>query len=524
VRGALVLFALSFSVILLTFRDYGVTWDESFHDHYGEGVLAYFRSGFSDRESFLYIDLPYYGAAFDLLCALAKRVSPLGLYETRHLLNALVGLLGVLGCWKLARQLGGTRTALLAALLLLLTPPWWGHAFNNPKDIPFAAGYAWSVYYLLRVAAELPRAPIGLFVKLGLAIGMTLASRVGGLMLIGYAAVLLAWSVLAGGRGADGASRWSRARHSALGLLVTLAMAWPVMLLFWPWAQARPFQAPFEAARMMARFGWRGTVLFAGEYIHSTRLPRSYIPHWMLVTLPEIVLFGLGLGLALAAWRVARGGIDVRSAAFRRLAVVVLAAVFPIAYIVVGRPTVYDGMRHVLFVVPLLAALAARSLERAHELAGGSHPRLARAGAGLAGLYLVYILSVMVRLHPYQSVYFNRLVGGLAGAYGRYETDYWGNSYKEAVELLSRRLELESASPPRYTVFVCANPPTATYFFPPYLERTRVEEEADFLIGTTRWNCHKTVEGEVLGVVERMGTPLNFVVDRRHLKAHARRP
>jgi 4-amino-4-deoxy-L-arabinose transferase-like glycosyltransferase len=516
VRASLILFASAATVVGLTFQDYGVTWDEPFHDRYGEGVLTFYRSGLSDRQAFLYLDLPYYGAAFDLLCALTRRVSPFGLYETRHLLNALVGLLGVLGCWRLGRELGGARTALLAALLLVLTPPWWGHGFNNPKDIPFAAGYVWSVYYLTRVAAALPRPPTTLLVKLGLAIGLSLASRVGGLMLVGYAAALLAWPAFAGG-GADGLGRGSRLRHAAVGLLVTVATAWPVMLLLWPWAQARPFQAPFEAARLMARFGWRGTVLFGGEYIHSTQLPRGYVTRWMLITLPEILLIGLALGLALAARSIARGRIDAGSPGFRRVAVTLLATVFPIAYIIVGRAILYDGMRHVLFLVPLLAVLAARGLEGAFDLAERSYPRLARAGAALVALYLVYILTVMVRLHPYQSVYFNQLVGGLPGAYGRYETDYWGNSYKAAVRLLTEHLERESPSPPRYSVFVCANPPTATYYFPPYLERTRVEEEADFILGTTRWDCHKTQPGDVLAVVERMGTPLNFVVDRRRL-------
>ena len=30
--------------VLLTYRDYGITWDESVQKHYGELVVAYFRS------------------------------------------------------------------------------------------------------------------------------------------------------------------------------------------------------------------------------------------------------------------------------------------------------------------------------------------------------------------------------------------------------------------------------------------------------------------------------------------------
>jgi hypothetical protein len=44
----------------------------------------------------------------------------------------------------------------------------------------------------------------------------------------------------------------------------------------------------------------------------------------------------------------------------------------------------------------------------------------------------------MVRLHPYQYVYFNRAAGSLHGAQDRYETDYWGLSTREGIEWLNR--------------------------------------------------------------------------------------
>jgi hypothetical protein len=51
----------------------------------------------------------------------------------------------------------------------------------------------------------------------------------------------------------------------------------------------------------------------------------------------------------------------------------------------------------------------------------------------LAGA-LVTQAATIVRLHPYQMTYFNALAGGVGGAAGHYETDYWLTSYKEAIE------------------------------------------------------------------------------------------
>src|ERR1700691_1703766 len=120
-----------------------------------------------------------YGALFDLVAAIVNKVSPLGMFETRHLLNGLIGVVGLIGSWKLGRLLGGPRAGFLAALLLVLIPNYYGLMFNDPKDIPFAVGCIWATYYLVRVVPFLPRPPRRLIVKLGIAIGLAMVVRVG---------------------------------------------------------------------------------------------------------------------------------------------------------------------------------------------------------------------------------------------------------------------------------------------------------------------------------------------------------
>src|SRR3989442_1834834 len=171
-------------VIALTFTDYGVTWDEDVHNWYGYFALDYYLSFFADQRALNWLNLYNYGAAFDLVAAAFNKFSPLGVYETRHLLNGLVGLFGLAGCWKLGRALGGPRAGLIALLFLLLTPNYYGQMFNNPKDIPFAVGGVWATYYMARILPALPRPPLRLLFKMGLAIGLALAVHVGGLQFL----------------------------------------------------------------------------------------------------------------------------------------------------------------------------------------------------------------------------------------------------------------------------------------------------------------------------------------------------
>src|SRR6202043_2622756 len=132
-----------------------------------------------------------YGDAFDMIAAALNRFSPLGIYETRHLLNGMFGILGLMGCSKLGRVLGGTRAGFIALVFLLLTPNYYGQMFNNPKDIPFAVGFIWATYYLVRIVPFLPRPPLRLVIKLAVATGLAMAVRIGGLLLVCYLGLML---------------------------------------------------------------------------------------------------------------------------------------------------------------------------------------------------------------------------------------------------------------------------------------------------------------------------------------------
>ena len=52
--------------------------------------------------------------------------------------------------------------------------------------------------------------------------------------------------------------------------------------------------------------------------------------------------------------------------------------------------------------------------------------------------------ATLVRLHPYENLSYNALVGGLEGAFRRYDMDYWFNSMPEAIHLLEAYLRTEN--------------------------------------------------------------------------------
>src|SRR5688572_13607918 len=121
-RLALAVLAAAVAVVVATFRHYGLGWDDYAHAEYGELMLAFYASGFSDRRALSFVNLYMYGGGFDLLAALAAKALPFTLFETRRLVGGLVGIVGLVAVWRTARRLGGPAAGLVALVLLAACP------------------------------------------------------------------------------------------------------------------------------------------------------------------------------------------------------------------------------------------------------------------------------------------------------------------------------------------------------------------------------------------------------------------
>src|SRR5262249_44778299 len=101
---ALSILAAGAIIAALTFRNYGLRWDDYTHAEYGGLLLNLYSSGFTDQRALSFVNLYAYGGGFDMLSALVAKVLPLDLFETRRLVGAAVGLIGMFITWRLARR------------------------------------------------------------------------------------------------------------------------------------------------------------------------------------------------------------------------------------------------------------------------------------------------------------------------------------------------------------------------------------------------------------------------------------
>jgi len=518
-RIAIALLAAVALAAALTFRDYGLGWDDYTHSQYGDLLLKLYNSGFSDRRALNFVNLYLYGGGFDMASALAAKILPFGLFETRRLMGAAVGLIGLFATWRLGRRLSGPTAGLCALALLASCPLYYGHMFMNAKDSPFATAMIVLLLGVVRAFDEYPRASPRTMILVGVALGAAFGSRVLALIAAPIIAAGLVLIVVAEIRELGLRDAGSRLGQFVWSLLPALPIAYLIMGLLWPWSILSPFN-PLGAAEYFDTFfekPWKE--LYEGRLIPVPDMPASYLPHLFLLTLPEIMLvLGIAGGLgAFAAASRRRIGLNRRAC----LLVVALAAVLPVAVAIVMHPALYNGLRHFIFVVPPFAVLSGLSAawltKRATYLPTAY--RLAAVG-GMAAVFVAGMtlpLIDMVRLHPYEYTAFNWASGGVRMAHDKYMLDYWGLAFKQASEKLRARLADSADRPPKgrlWVVAICGPPAPAKVELGLQFETTYDQKKADFAMTLGTFYC-RHLQAPILATVVREGVVYATVYDFR---------
>ncbi len=547
------LFFVTLVIICCTFTDYGITWDEVERRINGDNTILWYTSFFEDAWAILPTRSSYNGCFFDTVSQIPSNIAVLltgsNLFETRHLCNALFGLLGLITVYRLGNLLSGPMCGFLAALILIITPRYYGHMFNNPKDIPFAVLYLLSIYYIIKTYKELPGLSRGQVIKLGLVIGLTMGMRVGGILLLIYLGLfMLCREAFRYYDTHDLNLLRKNIFHSILPFSFVFLIAWVIMLIFWPWAQVSPILRPLETLFISTKFPeYTGLIFYNGQFINPTILPWHYLFTWFSITLPEFYFILIPAGCFLALfflWNHKKGA--VKQKLTMQVGILIFAILFPGSVAILKKAVVYDGIRHFLFFIPILAVLCALSIV---NLITKKNKALIIPLLLLPSLTSMSITFIdMTRLHPYQSIYFNRLIGGgLYQASKKFETDYWGNCFKEGTEWLSKHYKTKSEHKIKVAVELFRVPIIKYYldensFITEEMDKIKqmfylenkvthpasansdkndrfdivyISDNWDVIFAYTRLNSHLRVKfGSIIHTVTVDNTPLLYIIER----------
>ena len=443
-----ILFILFFLMPIMS-TDAGNTGDEDpFQIPQGENVLNYFKTGGADTTCMSFQNLKYYGSSFDVVIAFVNDTFNVeNINITRHIFNSLFGWLTILFIGLIAYQIAGWRAGVIAVVLAFLSPRLLGHAFNNPKDIPFAASIIGAIYFMLLFFKQFPKVKKTTLLFFILLIALSISVRIGGFVLFGFFGLFSLVFIIQQSinkknqlkstlnQGKTGIPFFDYVSIKEIGRLFIYGIGICVIgyflgLILWPYALQNPIKNPLEAFSEMSKFATSLRQLFEGTLQWSDTLPWYYTPKYILMTVPIAVIIGF-----LAYPFIGGCKKENRFQTF----IIYFACIFPVFWIVYSNANVYGGWRHAMFAYPPMVVCAGLGFNALIELCKNKYLKI--AATALPFLLLLPPALHIIRNHPYEYVYFNKLSGGMENAYGNYEMDYYYHSTREATEWIIANAE-----------------------------------------------------------------------------------
>jgi len=348
-------------------------------------------------------------------------------YLLRHLLIFLVFVLGTWALYRLSWLRFNSQVAgILTAALLVLSPRMFGEAFFNGKDIVFLACFTLAMYTLARL---LQQPTFGRALLHGAATAIAIAMRLPALILVFF--TVGSFAVLALYPGPTD----SVARRRYPGILTVYLLLTALGVVgCWPYLWEAPLTRFALAYRSLSHYSWPFTTLYLGQFHLATQLPWHYIPVWLLVTTPLPYVLAAIVGLISSLWQLLSSRGHNLSSLVGRLDLLLIGWLLcPVLSVIVLKSTLYDGWRHLYFVYPALLLLAVRGLMLIRQAL--KRPSVRWLAAGLLVLFSFETLRTtgrMVRLHPYEHLYFNHLSAPIVEQ--QFERDYWGLAFRQGLE------------------------------------------------------------------------------------------
>lgn len=452
----------------------GITWDEPLGFFVGRANLKFWLTGnrqyltdstnpklFADSP-IQYVDGAQMYPPFPALVAsvtsyiLAEKNHLMDVWDAHHLGEVIIATFGVWAAYGLFLE-AGLPIPIAAGMTLVyaLYPTVWDQMRNDVKDIPLVSLIMITMYFFLRAVRAWRKEREAVAWREGLcsavAFGLALSSKPTALILV---PIVVVWLTVARVGGKPFFVKW----------VALLLVAGFVFFLSWPWLWDRPAGKLIEEWTFFRSVGLNMPVLMLGTvYRAGINLPGIYPFVILLVQSPVelTVLAIVGMGWATGEF-------------IKRKNMVPMLFVFwfwlGMARFSLPGMIIYARVRHFIDVMPAFFVLAGFGISFfVHKY---------RALVLLLALVVLHEAWISVRLFPYESSYFNFLVGGTKRVAEKSLFDVGPTSaIKEGMEFIAGESGGEQTS-----VYACQLTHVARFYARSNISLTRAPEKARYAL------------------------------------------
>ena len=453
VKYFIYLFFTSFFLIgVLIFRDYGISTDELFQrasgfywylsivNEFSSNIeyLNQLKDKFTQMESSAHLangQSIYYGVFFDLLSAFIEETFKIktsyDAFYLKHFLTFIFFFFSCIAFYKLiASRFENRIFSIILTSFFIMSPRIFAESFYNCKDIVFMSLSVISIYFAMNY---LEKQSVNNIIIFSLFAALSTQIRIMGIFL--FFLFLFFWLLQA-------LEEKKFFKKNFIHFVCLIFFYSFFFYFFWPYLWEAPFTNFFKAFKIFSNYTWGSYVFYFGEYIKASNIPWHYIPVWIFITTPLLYLIIFILGLIKTLIILSKRFLNIseekntmlwRDNNEKKDLFLLLYLLLPIIIIIFLNSTLYGGWRHLYFIYPGIIYFIAVGIDFILK------SKIKKNYKSIFMFFIILGLTInllnLIKLHPYQNVYFNTLVEKKANKL--FPIDYWGLANLEALKFIN---------------------------------------------------------------------------------------
>ena len=421
------------------YADYGISWDEPYHRINGFVSLNFLRKiffldiypGLEHDSSFLAENSKMYGVLFDLPMAFIEKKllidDPKNYFLFRHFFNFFIFFTSCIFFYLILKKRFSDKLSIIGLLFLILTPRIFAESFYNMKDLIFLSFFIIGLYFAINFI-DTPSYKNALLSSL--TCSFVIDVRIVGIIIPFIVFIFFILMFM---------DNKIFLKKNILKIITFFCFLILFTISFWPHLWNDPLVKFINILQNMSHYSWSGSVFYLGNYISSLNLPWHYPVVWIFITTPILYLLLFILGTVLIVKRLSKRFLLLSNKGnFKELwrgnkermdVIFFLIFYFTLFLIIELNSVLNGGWRHLYFIYPCLLFISIRGLEYISRKLSSKYFLI------LITPFLLYTGIWMIKNHPYQFLYFNKLAG--KNVINNFDLDYWGTSNKNALTYIT---------------------------------------------------------------------------------------
>ncbi len=418
----------------------GQAWDEGHLLLQGKVVTNYLLSlGYINEEIFAreYYSPIYYSLKYLFIQIFSTKYQ----IEANHLTNLFFSLCTIIGIKKLSKELFNDKVSIIVFLILFFFPAFNGHMGFNSKDTILALCHVWIFYLSIKyLKNQHIKKKSNNYINY-IAILASVGSGIN-LYFLGSLIPLFVFLILDFFIFKKIVSKKFNSKRLLVNLLYGVLIFYLLLVIFWIDTHQNIIILPLKLFLewFSHDFPWVGYpyILVNGDYYLYNDIPKSYLFINIIFRSPEyfLLLYTLFPVIILTSISFYKKKFSFFN---YKLGLLFSMIIFPFCLLYFTPFSIYDGLRHVLWMLPYLCIIPALVIYYLLENIKNIKEKITLS---FTSLLIIYFLFNFFLITPYQYTYLNAFNGKIGDRYKKFENDYWGASLKELI----KKMDLDKAS------------------------------------------------------------------------------